>query len=50
MIAEGLLLVAPESALLGRLHSQLEALDHVLLRWFPALGRFSAVTVLEMRK
>lgn len=43
-------LLAPNRTIVDFLNRRLEALDERLLASFPSLGRFSAVTIMEMRK
>jgi len=50
MFTGGLMLLAPKSKLLRGLNGALESLDGFLVSTFPSLGRFSAVTIMEMRK
>ena len=50
MFTEGLRLAVPRSRAAATLNRSLEKLDETLLRTFPALGRFSAVVVLEVRR
>jgi 2-polyprenyl-3-methyl-5-hydroxy-6-metoxy-1,4-benzoquinol methylase len=50
MFSGGLMLMAPKSKLLRGLNGALESFDGFLLSTFPSLGRFSAVTIMEMRK
>jgi hypothetical protein len=50
MFTEGLMLALPRNATLGAINRRFEDFDEFLLNRFPAIGRFSAVVVLEMRK
>jgi len=50
MVTEGLLLMFPRSRFFKFVNDRLAALDEHLLRAVPALGQFSAVVVMEMRK
>jgi 2-polyprenyl-3-methyl-5-hydroxy-6-metoxy-1,4-benzoquinol methylase len=50
MFAVPLLMVAPKNPTVKALNGWLEDLDERLLAAFPSLGRFSAVTVMDMRK
>ena len=50
IFAVGLLMVLPNSGIVHALNDRLDDLDERLVGWFPSLGRFSAVVLLEMRK
>ena len=50
MFATGLLLMVPGNRLISSVNQRLEDFDERLLKAFPSLGRFSAVTVMEMKK
>jgi 2-polyprenyl-3-methyl-5-hydroxy-6-metoxy-1,4-benzoquinol methylase len=50
MFTTGLLMLAPRSRILCFIHKRFEDFDECLLAAFPSLGRFSAVTIMDMRK
>jgi SAM-dependent methyltransferase len=50
IVAIGLLLLMPKSRVVMSVNDRLDDFDEWLLRVWPALGRFSAVVLLEMRK
>ena len=50
MLAVALLFVAPRSRAAHRINSMLEDLDDRIFAMFPSLGRFAAVTVMDLRK
>jgi 2-polyprenyl-3-methyl-5-hydroxy-6-metoxy-1,4-benzoquinol methylase len=50
MLGAGLLIAAPKSRIARGINQSLEKLDERLLVALPWLGRFSAVTVMDMRK
>lgn len=50
IFSEGLILLFPKNKSLVFIDALLEKLDSIILRFFPSLGKYSAVVVLELRK
>lgn len=50
MVTAGLLMAAPGSRAVRRLNQSLEQFDDRLLGAFPSLGRFPAITIIEIQK
>lgn len=50
MFTTSLLFLAPQSRFLNAANERFESLDERLLSAFPALGKYSAVAIMEMRK
>jgi len=50
IVSEGLLVLSPSNKLLLLMNGFMEGLDKMLLKAFPALGKYSAVVVMDLQK